>query len=149
MQRGGSRVPQAAKEAAEERTAQLAGRRKTVMQEKRQKKEQKQEAERHEKLVEALVRAPPGGLPFVARTAVRGARENLRNTPQQGARWSRGRGHSKAGHGRDNGVTEGAQRALLRCRLISRWSTSCGSCTTSTSRCGWSGGSGGSTGRRW
>jgi len=45
---------QAAKEAAEEHVAQLAGRKKTVMQEKRQKKEQKQEAERHTKLVEAL-----------------------------------------------------------------------------------------------
>ncbi len=39
--------------------SQLAGRKKTVVQEKRQKKEQKQEAERHQKLVDALVSAAP------------------------------------------------------------------------------------------
>lgn len=63
-------IQQAAKEAAEEHVAQLAGRKKTVMQEKRQKKEQKQEAERHTKLVEALVRthAPlPPNLPLPPR----------------------------------------------------------------------------------
>lgn len=51
---------QAAKEAAEEHTSQLANRRKAVVQEKRLKKDQKQEAERHVKLVDGLVQAHPG-----------------------------------------------------------------------------------------